>query len=81
VHAREYQEEQHLVALDAGEKYAPFSSELLENLRKCLKVIMVSLMERTQLRRALKSRLERAETVNIMVQVCIFNAWLYCNVV
>jgi hypothetical protein len=68
-HALQYQQEQHAMALQAGEQWASFSLELIDNLRKCLKVIMVSLMQKTQLKRALRARLERAEAVNSIIEV------------
>lgn len=68
-HAQQYQREQHGAAMQAGQPFAAFSVELLEHLRKCLKVLMVSLIQKSQLKKALQSRRERAEAVNLIVEV------------
>lgn len=46
-----------------------FAHEFLANLRQCVKSVMVSFMEKSQLRQALLSSRARAEVMHIIVQV------------
>ena len=48
---------------------ASFSLKLLTNLRQCLRSVMVSQMEKAQLRKALLSSRARAEVMQNVVQV------------
>jgi hypothetical protein len=45
-HSRQYQQEQHILAKEAGEPYAVFSIEMIENLRKCIKVVCLWRIQR-----------------------------------
>ena len=53
----------------AAEELASFSQKLLVNLRYCLRSVMVSQMEKTQLRKALLTSRARAEVMQNVVQV------------
>ena len=52
---------------DGGPK--TFAIEFVAHLRQCVKSVMVSFMEKTQLRQALLSSRSRAEVMHIVVQV------------
>lgn len=66
-HSREYQKSQHMHPPDAGP--APFTAQLLGNLRQCVKSVMVSQMEKSKLRAALLSSRSRAEVMHVIVQI------------
>jgi len=71
-HSREFQQaqaqQQHQRTGGSGAP-APFSTQLLGNLRQCVKSVMVSQMEKSKLRAALLSSRSRAEVMHIIVQV------------
>ena len=53
----------------SGENVAAFSQKLLVNLKTCLRSVMISQMEKSQLRKALLSSRARAEVLQNIVQV------------
>lgn len=48
---------------------APYTSILLNNLRQCVKSVMVSQMEKSRLRIALVSARSRAEVMHVIVKI------------
>ena len=48
---------------------APFTDLLIDNLRQCIKSVMVTQMEKNKLRQALTSERTRAEVMHMVVQI------------
>jgi hypothetical protein len=67
-HSREYQQSQQM-RHPPNSGPAPFTAQLLGNLRQCVKSVMVSQMEKSKLRAALLSSRSRAEVMHVIVQI------------